>query len=354
MKSVVKKIITVLLLFWFATSCAQINNSQEFDSKVQKILTHHYYQYKNPEYFSGAELSILIPKQNIKNYYIGRISHDPKSKLISKDTLFQIGDITKSFTATILLQLEKEGKLKLTDSLKIWLPQYSKWPEVSINELLNMTSGIPNYAASPLLGSQLYYNPSRVWNTRELIDLVYPPGAFNPPMKNGFFDSDTNDLLASLIIEKATKDTFAKQINLRAIKKANLSNTFYLLGSLKPAIQSRMAHGYYYRQYDNTAMVGKDVYEGNLSWAGAAGGVISNSEDVIKWVSYISNNHVLENEGRTLGHRSIYWYKECNGIIISAIFNSVTDQENDHSDKLLQQVYQYILTQYPQLKCPSK
>src|ERR1700722_12285026 len=88
-----------LLIFWFSSCCAQTNDSQEFDSKVQKILAHHYNQYKNSEYFSGAELSFFIPKQNIKNYYVGRISHDPKSKPVSRDTLFQIGDITQSFTS---------------------------------------------------------------------------------------------------------------------------------------------------------------------------------------------------------------------------------------------------------------
>ena len=81
--------------------------------QMQKILMTHYNQYKDQEYFSGAALSIYIPNDNIRNYYVGRVSHSPKSKLMSGDTLFQIGSITKSFTAAIILQLEKEGKLRL-------------------------------------------------------------------------------------------------------------------------------------------------------------------------------------------------------------------------------------------------
>ncbi len=150
----------------------------DFNQQMQKILMTHYNQYKDQEYFSGAALSIYIPNDNIRNYYVGRVSHSLKSKLISGDTLFQIGSITKSFTAAIILQLEKEGKLRLGDTLKTWLPQYNKWSAISMTQLLNMTSGIPNYTESPLLNSQVYYNSSRIWRNQELIDFAYPPEPF--------------------------------------------------------------------------------------------------------------------------------------------------------------------------------
>jgi D-alanyl-D-alanine carboxypeptidase len=390
-----------------ATVCIGVSQAQppqnDFDTQVQKILLRHYNQYKTAEYFSGAELSIYIPNQNIKNYYVGRVAQDSKSKLISADTLFQIGSITKSFTAAMLLQLEKEGKLKLTDTLKTWLPQYNKWPGITITQLLNMTSGLPNYSETPLFNSQLYYNLGRVWTTRELIDFAYPPVGFSPPLKSGYFYSNTNYLLAGLILEKATKNSFEQELTARTISKANLTHTFYVLNTLKPSLQSRLAHGYYYGLYDNPSMVGKDISEGNLSWAAAAGGIIANSEDIIKWVQNLFTGHkILDDsqkiklmslisqntgkplpqttstdprgfglgvaqinasnednlvgqvwfyEGETLGFRSLYWYKPCNGVILSTIFNSATNSENDHAGQLLEQIYHSILTQYPQLNC---
>jgi D-alanyl-D-alanine carboxypeptidase len=371
----------------------------DFNQQMQKILMNHYNQYKDQEYFSGAALSVYIPNDNIRNYYVGRVNHNPKSKPVSGDTLFQIGSITKSFTAAIILQLEKEGKLRLEDTLKTWLPQYNKWSAVSMTQLLNMTSGLPNYTESPLLNSQVYYNLSRIWTNQELIDFAYPPAAFSPPLKSGYFYSNTNYILASLIVEKATHNTFSHELVARTIGMANLTNTYYILNNPSSKIQTRLAYGYYFNPYEFPAMVGKDIYAGNLSWAAGAGGIIANSEDIIKWVKALFvDNKILDQtqkrklmtlistidaqpidqttagntrgfglgvaqnfedgvgrywfyEGQTIGFRAIYMYKPCNGVIISAIFNSATNHENDHVGRLLQQTYQSILARYPQLNC---
>lgn len=401
-----KKIFQPLLIFGVSI-CALSVYAQtppaNFDEQAQKILADHYNQYKVAEYFSGASLSIYIPNQPIKNYYIGRVAHDPKSKLVTSDTLFQIGSITKSFTAAILLQLEKEGRLKLSDSLKNWLPQYNKWSTISLMQLLNMTSGIPNYSETPLFNSQIYYNLARVWTDQELINFANPPGAFAPSLMSGYFYSNTNYILAALLIEKATRHTFADELNQRLIRVANLNNTLYVLNTPDTKTQSRLAHGYFYDQYNNPAMVGKDIYEGNLSWAAAAGGIMASSEDIVKWVKALFvddkildtaqktklmnlvsqqtgqsiNQTTLDEprgfglgvaqadtdpedsligrvwfyEGETLGFRSMYWYKVCNGVIISAVFNSATNSKNDHAGKLLEAAYHLIITQYPQLNC---
>lgn len=373
--------------------------AQDLDAQVQKVLADHYNQYKDAEYFSGAELSIYIPNQGIKNYYVGRVAQDVKSKPVSKETLFQIGSITKSFTSAIILQLEKEGKLKLTDSMKTWLPQYKPWSGVTITQLLNMTSGLPNYTESPLLNTQIYYNLSRVWTDLELIDFASPPAPFTPPLKSGYFYSNTNYILASLIIEKVSHNTFAQELTARTIQMAGLNNTFYVLSNPSSALQTRMAHGYSYNQYDNPATVGKDIFEGNLSWAAAAGGIVANTEDVIKWVkALLVDNKILDKtqqnklmtlvstkdgaplvqttaenahgfglgvaqaleektgrywyyEGETMGFRTLYMYKPCNGVIIAVAFNSATNQENDHSGHLVEQTYQLLLQQFPQLNC---
>lgn len=394
------KVIFSVACFWLGTGCAQTNQS-DFDAQMQKILVTHYNSYKDLEYFSGASLSVYVPQQGIKNYYVGRISRDPKSKAVSSETLFQIGSITKSFTAAIILQLEKEGKLKLTDPLNKWLPEYSKWSAVSISQLLNMTSGLPNYSDTPLLNTQIYYNLSRIWTDKELLATVYPQPAFSPPLKSGFFYTNTGYILSALIAQQAGKDTFANQLTGRTIRLANLNNTFYVLKTPEAKTQTRLAHGYNYNQYDNPAMVGKDIYEGNLSWAAAAGGIISNTQDMVKWVKALFiDNKILDEtqknklmslisqssgkaiaatsvgdprgfglgvaqaavsqgdlgrfwyyEGKTLGFRAVYWYKVCNGVIISAAFNSATNDENDHVGILFEKAYQLVLTQYPQLHC---
>lgn len=393
------KIFIGVLLSWSTVVSAQ-NEKPNFNLKIQQSLDAHYNQYKDKEYFSGVSLSIYIPDQKIQNYHVGQLSHDKGSQKVSADTLFQIGSITKSFTAAIILQLEKEGKLNLDDTLKKWLPSYTKWSNVSLKQLLNMTSGLPNYSDAPLWNADEYRNPSRVWKTEELVDYVYPKKDFSPPLKPGYAYTNTSYILSSAIIEKITADAFEKVIADRVIKRANLTNTFYPIPHTEKNMLPRLAQGYGYNQYDNPELVGKKI-ETNLSWAGAAGAVIANSEDVVKWVKALFIDDKILNaeqkkklmslisvktgkpiekltendprgfglgvvknldqdkflgsywfyEGSTVGFRVLYVYFPCNGIIISAAFNSATNTENNHSAALIKKVYQTILAQFSKLKC---
>jgi len=374
---------------------------QSFDSDARKLLAGHYKQYKDDEYFSGISLSVLIPKQPIKNYYIGRVSHETDSEEISAQTLFQIGSITKSFTAAVVLQLATAGKLTLNDTLETWLPQYKKWSDVTLKQLLNMTSGLPNYSDTPLWNVEEAKMPTHSWRNEELISYVYPSATFSPPLKTGYFYSNTGYLLSDMIVEKAMHNPFANELQTTTIKRAGLENTFYPIPALDAATAKRMAHGYSYNQYDNPSLLGKDLSDNNLSWAAAAGALVSNSEDIIRWVNalFISNDilnssekaqlmslvstqtgkpiatltstdthgfglgvaqafddnkllgHYWFYEGQTLGFRALYMYVPCNKIIISAVFNSSTNAENDKAGDLMQAVYKLILNQRPDLSC---
>lgn len=394
-----KKFFGCFLLSILATNMYAAQQIDNFDSKTQEILNQHYKKFKDLEYFSGAALSVYIPKQPIKNYYAGTVSHDQNSKKISADTLFQIGSITKSFTAAILLQLEKENKLQLNDAIKTELPNYGKWSQITITKLLNMTSGLPNYSDTPLFNVEIYNDTKRVWSAADLINFVYPNGNFSPPLKKGYFYSNTGYVLADMIIEKTTKNSFQQEITNRTIKPAELNNTFYPVPTIDKSILERQARGYNYNQYDNPVLVGEDVTDFNLSWAGAAGAILSTSEDIIKWTQALfTTNKILDDhqkhelttlnsidsgkpmtqtdakhpkgfglgvsqafhkdmgriwfyEGETLGFRALFLYKICNGVVISTIFNSATNAENDHAGDLMQKIYQLIITQHPELNC---
>lgn len=390
------------ILLWSSISSAQ----NAFDTDVMTILKSHYTNYKEKEFFSGMALSIYIPQKPIQNYYFGQTSHTVNSPPISSDTLFQIGSITKSFTAAIILQLEKEKKLTIENDFKDWLAQYNKWPNIKIKNLLNMTSGLPNYSDAPLWNAEIYNNPTRIWTDEAILDSVYPIANFTPPLKPGYFYTNTAYILASLIIEKATKNSFKNELINRLLKPLKLKNTFYTVPQLDKAVQARLARGYFYDQYVNPKLVGHDVSDINLSVAGAAGAIISNTEDMIKWVkalfvdnqildaaqkkklvelvsvktgkplinftnedpsgfglavmeSQVTNKKIgqlqfFSYQGVTFGFRAIYFYFPCNGVIISCAFNSATNGANDHGSELVLRTYDLILKRYPNLSCKGK
>ena len=72
----------------------------------------------------------------------------------------------------ILLQLEAEGKLSINDPIGTWLPQYPAWRHITIRQLLDMTSRIPNYTSQPAFVTALAANPSARFTTAQLVSYV--------------------------------------------------------------------------------------------------------------------------------------------------------------------------------------
>jgi D-alanyl-D-alanine carboxypeptidase len=72
------------------------------------------------------------------------------------DDRFRVGSVTKTFTATLVLQLVAEGELRLDDTVERWLPGLlPDGDRITIRQLLNHTSGLFNYTDSPSFGREL-------------------------------------------------------------------------------------------------------------------------------------------------------------------------------------------------------
>lgn len=113
----------------------------------------------------------------------------------------------------ILLQLEAEGKLSITDTLGKWLPQYPAWKHITIKQLLNMSSRIPDYLGQTAFQKVLAANPWTVFSARQLVSYV----SGLPLLPAGRSYSNTNYILTQMIIEKLTRDSYADQLTKRII-----------------------------------------------------------------------------------------------------------------------------------------
>ncbi|KTD17754.1 serine hydrolase domain-containing protein [Legionella jordanis] len=370
------------------------------NAAITRMLQAHLEKYGKDEFFSAIQVSVKV-KDQLNTYVAGRRSRQADSEPITPEDLFDIGSITKSFTASLALLAEGENKLKLTAPVSNYLNDYPHWGDINLNRLLNMSSGIPNYSDAPKINYLMSQNLRQFWNATDLLALVYPKNV-NPPRKPGYFYSNTGYILIQLILEKIHQTPFQALITDKIIKPLDLKNTFYPVPEYPAEVSKRLVHGYSYNIYDNPELLGQDVTDNNLSWAGAAGAVVANSEDVIHWVyelflgNKLLNAHQKEQmqtlvslssglplkithskepygfglgiaqgfdakighywfyEGETLGYRAIYMYVPCNEIIISALFNSATNQENDHARELVQNIYHYLLQQNQLLICEKK
>jgi D-alanyl-D-alanine carboxypeptidase len=199
---------------------------------------------------------------------------------ISPYALWQIGSNTKAFTSVLVLRLEAEHKLSIDDTLGKWLPKYRAWRDVTIKRLLNMTSGIPSYTDSPQFWRDVAAAPNGVFSASRLVSY-----ARSLPATHGYSYSNTNYILAQMIIERATHDSYGSQLCKRIVIPLSLRNMFYSGTSYRRAITARMPAGYWFIAAlpEMTSQLGHDQSRHTLSWAQGAGGIVSSLQDMAKW-----------------------------------------------------------------------
>lgn len=196
---------------------------------------------------------------------------------VSPRALWQIGSNTKAFTSVMLLQLEAERKLSINDTLGTWLPQYPAWSHVTIKQLLDMTSGIPDYTSQPAYLQALTANPNTTFHAAQLVSYGY-----GPALGSGYAYSNTNYVLAQLIIERVTHDSYGDQLAKRILIPLRLRNTCFAPYTCPASFAARMPTGYLFESAD-PSLQGYPVPPLNLTFAQGAGAIIASLQDMATW-----------------------------------------------------------------------
>ncbi|GAB7191785.1 serine hydrolase domain-containing protein [Kineococcus sp. NUM-3379] len=195
------------------------------------------------------------------------------------DGRVRAGSNTKTFTAVVVLQLVGEGKVRLDEPVETYLPGLLRGPggdgrAVTVRQLLQHTSGLPNYTA--LLGvSDLLEFGNAHWEHHELLDLALAqPAEFAPGQ--GWSYSNTNYVVAGLLVQKVTGRPLAVETTERVIRRLGLRGTYV------PDLGERGIRGKHPRGYHASAPGGEmvDATELDASVAWAAGDVVSTPSDL--------------------------------------------------------------------------
>jgi D-alanyl-D-alanine carboxypeptidase len=206
------------------------------------------------------------------SHVVAGLADKATGKLMRPQDRVHIGSITKTFVATVVLQLAAERRLSLNDSVQKWLPGvitgHGNHPaQITIRKLLQHTSGLRDYAADPRF--QTTQGLAQTWRPQQLVDVALRLG---PPV-HGWLYSNTNYILLGMIIQKVTRHSPITEIRRRIQVPLGLHDTSFPLTSKR--IPAPYAHGYY-GDIDMTHLV-------NPSTAWTAGAMISTVDDVARF-----------------------------------------------------------------------
>jgi D-alanyl-D-alanine carboxypeptidase len=203
---------------------------------------------------------------------------------------FRIGSVTKTFVATVVLQLVAEGRLALDDTVEQWLPGVVPGRErITVRELLGHRSGLFDYVDDPRVFAPFAHRPAYVWRPRTLVELaVSHPPAFAPGERYAY--SSTNYLLLELVVEAASG---------RPLRDHLRSRIFAPLGLRKTSFEPFLVSGPYMHGHRPPSHQGvvtgppRDTSREAASWTWGAGAIVSTAEDLDRFFSALLGGRLL-------------------------------------------------------------
>ena len=334
-------------------------------------LTHYLSTRRTTEHISAVSLRVTFPGRQPAISLAAGTARYGGGTPVPASALWEVGSNTKAFTAVILLQLEAEGRLSINDPLGKWLPQYPAWSHITIRQLLDMTSRIPDYLYQPAFAAALAADPAARFTAARLVSYV----AGLPLGPAGWHYTNTDYILAQMIIEKVTRGSYAGQLTRRITGPLGLGTTCLAPGTCPPSDAARMPAGYFFIAGGPPSLIGTAMPPLALSYAQAAGGIVSSMADLTAWVRDLyqgqvlpaRQQHELESvvsqatgqpiatttladpggyglgvfqltlpqtgtvwyyEGQAFGARVLYFYFPHSGLIIALAANSSTDNDD--------------------------
>jgi len=257
------------------------NVSHKLDSLLNRINKRHD--------FHGA---VLVAK-NKKIVYQNQVGYADfrKKTLINSESIFQLASVSKQFTAAAIMQLKEKNKLKLTDSVNAYFPDFP-YKNITIRNLLNHTSGLPKY----FWVAEHEWKENKPPTNKDLMEVLPISKAkrFFKPGRN-FDYSNTGYFVLASIIEKITGISFNQYLQKNIFEPLNMKNS-YVYSYQNDTIRKNQLKGYrLYRGWKhikigntvNDAIVGdKNVY--------------STLEDLFKWTYGLNSELLIKQESLEL------------------------------------------------------
>jgi CubicO group peptidase (beta-lactamase class C family) len=237
------------------------------------------------QHLSGV---VLVAKLDGETIFEGCYGAANEKESNTLDTRFDIGSITKQFTAAAILQLVGTNQIKLDGFINDYLGDYASksWKKVTVHQLLTHTSGIPSVYQTEQ-GLEIFLPEQTTISLKDLIAkfkdgrLLFSPG-------EEFSYSNSGYILLAAIIENISGQPYSQYLDNNIFKKYGLISTSYSSNQPNTALP--------YYNYRQDLLKTAPIY--HPSWFVGAGGIYSTANDLAKWIQIISSNEFLSAELR--------------------------------------------------------
>ncbi|WP_026163207.1 serine hydrolase domain-containing protein [Kribbella catacumbae] len=283
--------ITSLTAGAVTTSAPAAANSNYIASKPSGVVQQGLDRLVKDDKFPAALASVRDRNGRTRKYTAGVADLKTKAR-VPVDGQVRIASNTKTFVATVVLQLVGEGKVGLDQPIEKYLPGLVRGKgidghHITVRQLLQHTSGLPDYdqdvATDYLPLQHTYFEP------RQLLDLALAHGAVSAPGTNWSY-SNTNYILAGLLVQRVTGRPLGEEITKRVINRIGLRHTYWpAVGD--QTIRERHPKGYWLTE-PGKPLVDVTEQEPSASWA--AGALISTPSDLNSFFGALIGGKLLK------------------------------------------------------------
>jgi D-alanyl-D-alanine carboxypeptidase len=253
--------------------------------------------------FPGATCAYILPDGTLNAIAIGLADVEKKIAMTSKHRMLA-ASIGKSFVAAIILQLSKENRLHLEDTLSKWLGNrqwFSRLPNhltITLRHLLTHSAGLLDHVRMQKFldfFSKHWKEPGKLFEPEALVSYILDqPPLFEPG--TGWLYTDTGYILLGIVIETLTQNTYYHELEDRFLKPLNLKNT-------SPSNTKKIQHlaagytmpnnafGLPTKTLTNTKEM---IWNPNFEWTG--GGVVSSSKDLALWAKLLFEGKAMKED----------------------------------------------------------
>ncbi|MBR9998724.1 MAG: beta-lactamase family protein [Cyclobacteriaceae bacterium] len=267
-------LVYALLLILSAFSCLQKTDKQVSDQR-----SHTIHRFIQNFHISGSFDGSALVADSSGIIYKGAFGLANREKRIplNPGSLFYLASVSKQFTATAILMLVQEGKTTLTDKIIKHLPELPAiYQEITIRNLLNHTSGIPDYYE--------FLEPSEGFTNQDVLEVLMQIDNLEFAPGDRYRYSNSGYVLLSVLVSRISGTSFTEFLNEHAFRKAGLQQTIVFDENAGP-LENRVV-GY---APDST------ITDYRYRTTGG-GGIFSNAEDLYRWHMALSSGKILEPE----------------------------------------------------------